>query len=94
MTDQVEHDIDGHRYVLTRGDRELGETVYELGEQSIRFVHTKIDESLEERGLGSRLVAAALDDVRGSSELRVVALCPFVKHFIATHEDYADLTRR
>lgn len=94
MTDQVEHDVDGHRYVLTRDDRELGETVYELGEQSIRFVHTKIDESLEERGLGSKLVAGALDDVRASSELRVVALCPFVKHFIATHEDYADLTRR
>ena len=43
-----------------------------------------------ESGLGSRLVQAALDDVRGKGE-RVVPLCSFVRGWIERHPDYADL---
>jgi predicted GNAT family acetyltransferase len=43
-----------------------------------------------ESGLGSRLVRAALDDVRGKG-LQVVPLCPFVRGWIERHPDYADL---
>jgi predicted GNAT family acetyltransferase len=43
-----------------------------------------------ESGLGSRLVRAALDDVRSQGG-RVVPLCPFVRGWIERHPDYADL---
>jgi len=92
-TDHVVHDPAGFRYVLMRGDRELGETSYRLGGGVITFVHTAIDPELQEKGLGSKLVAGALDLVRAGTD-RVAATCPFVKRFLDTHDDYADLTER
>lgn len=89
------HDPDGSRYVLMRGDQELGETVYVTREDgSLDFVHTEIDPAVQERGLGSTLVAGALDQVRSSSDARIIATCPFVKRFLGEHPEYEDLTTR
>jgi len=44
--------------------------------------------------LGSELVRGALNLVRGETEYRVVARCPFTKHFIETHPEYQDLLTR
>lgn len=92
---QVVHDPSRSRYVLRRGDDELGFAEYETGERGeIVFTHTEIDPGVQEKGLGSRLVRGALEDVRANSTARVVAKCPFVFKFISTHEEYQDLTRR
>jgi predicted GNAT family acetyltransferase len=94
-SDVVVHDPEGSRYVLKRGDEELGEAVYERGPRGeFVFTHTEIDEEKQEKGLGSRLVRAALDDVRSSTDARVVAKCPFVFRFISEHDEYQDLTSR
>jgi predicted GNAT family acetyltransferase len=45
---------------------------------------------VQRRGLGSALVAGALDDARARG-LRVVPICPFVDAYIRRHPDYADL---
>ncbi|MEO5921941.1 MAG: GNAT family N-acetyltransferase [Pseudolysinimonas sp.] len=91
----VVHEPDRFRYVLKRGDEELGETTYETGPHGeIVFLHTEIDEEKQEKGLGSQLVKAALDDVRANSTARVVARCPFTFKYIATHDEYQDLTKR
>lgn len=93
-TDRIEHDIAGHRYLLLRGDRRLGLADYELAPGVITIVHTEIDPELQEHGLGSKLVAGVLDDIRTSSELRVAATCPFARRFLRDHPEYADLTTR
>lgn len=94
-SDVVEHDAENNRYVLKRGDREIGQAVYQRGKRGeIDFVHTTIDEELQEKGLGSRLASGALDDVRAHSDARVVASCPFINKYIAEHPDYQDLTQR
>jgi predicted GNAT family acetyltransferase len=54
------------------------------------FMHTEIDLAFEARGLGSKLAAAALDDVRAKGK-QVVPICPFIKSFIDRHPEYADL---
>ena len=46
--------------------------------------------ALEGRGIGSRLVRAALEKVRAEG-LKVVALCPFVKAYIEKHPEEQDL---
>jgi predicted GNAT family acetyltransferase len=46
--------------------------------------------SAEGRGLGSRLVAGALDDIRARG-LRAVPLCPFAAAYARRHPEYADL---
>jgi predicted GNAT family acetyltransferase len=95
QSDVVVHEPSRSRYVLKRGDEELGEAVYEMGERGeIVFMHTEIDPEVQEKGLGSQLVRAALDDVRGNSTARVVAKCPFVFRFISEHDEYQDLTSR
>ena len=57
----------------------------------IVFTHTEIDDAYEGRGLGSRLVRAALDAARERG-FAVRPDCPFVRAYIARHRDaYLDL---
>jgi predicted GNAT family acetyltransferase len=93
--DEVVHDEAGSRFVLKRGDEEIGFTDYVTREDGgIVFTHTEVDEELQERGLGSILVRGALDQVRESMTAQVGATCPFVRRFLAEHPDYEDLTTR
>lgn len=94
-TDTVVHDRAGSRFVLTRGGQEIGETAYRTREDgTLDFVHTEVDPSLQERGLGSKLVGDALDRVRAESDARIAATCPFVKRFVEEHPEYQDLLSR
>ena len=93
--DVVVHEPDRSRYVLKRGDQVLGATYYEAGPHGeLVFTHTEVDQGLQERGLGSQLIRGALDDVRVSTDAKVVAVCPFVRRFLRLHPDYQDLTSR
>ena len=63
---------------------------YELADGVITFDHTEVPAELGGKGIGSKLVKGALDQVRADG-LKVVAQCPFVKGWIEKHPDYADL---
>jgi predicted GNAT family acetyltransferase len=94
-TDTVVHDREGSRFVLRRGDQQIGETVYETRvDGGIVFVHTEVDQSLQERGLGSQLVRTALEMVRAETDVRIGATCPFVRRFLEEHREFDDLTSR
>ena len=54
------------------------------------FTHTEVDDEYSGRGLASRLVRLALDDVRSRGDL-LVPLCPFVNAYIRRHPEYEDL---
>ena len=56
----------------------------------ISFIHTEVDEEFEGQGLGSALVAEALDDAR-KRDLAVLPFCPFVNSYISNHPEYLDL---
>jgi predicted GNAT family acetyltransferase len=95
MTDTVVHDEAGSRFVLKRGDEEIGFTEYVTREDGgIVFTHTEVDQELQERGLGSKLVRGALDQLRTSTSVRIRATCPFVRRFLSEHPEYEDLTAR
>jgi len=82
---------DASRYELRLGGRLVGLAAYRRRNGGIAFTHTEVDPSLEGRGFGSRLAAAALDDAR-SQGLEIVALCPFIAGYIERHPEYAGLT--
>ena len=86
IVDNPEH----HRYEAVLDDRVVGISQYSLADDVITFLHTEVDQSAEGKGIGSRLAAGALDDVRQRG-LRVVARCPFISAYIRRHPDYADL---
>ena len=78
------------RYEL-RVDGELaGLIAYRKEPGVVVLVHTEVFPSVEGRGLGSTLVAGALDDIRARG-LRVVPLCPFAAAYVRRHPEYADL---
>ncbi len=52
--------------------------------------HTETPVAARGRGIASRLVAGALDEVRRRG-LKIVPRCPFVSAFLAKHPDYRDL---
>jgi predicted GNAT family acetyltransferase len=89
MTGQVRNNEAEHRYEL-EVDGQLAIAEYRLRPGRISFTHTEVPDALEGRGIGKRLVKAALDDARAQG-LKVVPICPFVKHYIDTHPEEQDL---
>ena len=70
-----------------------GETafaVYRRQGRLITFTHTVVPEALEGQGIGKRLVAGALSQVRGDG-MKVVPACSFVRYYIDTHPEEQDL---
>jgi len=98
MIDRVAFQPEGSRFVLLRddeqGERELGFAHVREEHGTLVFDHTVIDPEVRERGLGSRLVAGALELVRAERAERVVAECPFVVRYLEEHPEFADLTSR
>jgi uncharacterized protein len=80
-----------HRYELDV-DGHIAATYYTLADGVITFVHTEVPPELGGKGIGSKLIKGALDQVRADG-LKVIAECPFVKAYIEKHPDYADLLK-
>ena len=53
-----------HRYELWVGEERAGGIEYGIQPGVVELIHTEIDPAFEGRGLGSRLIAGALDDIR------------------------------
>jgi predicted GNAT family acetyltransferase len=87
---EVVHVPEAERYELRLRGRLIGVAAYSRRDGRIAFTHTEVDESLEGRGFGSRLVAAALEDMT-KQKLEVLPLCPFVAHYIEQHAEYQRL---
>jgi uncharacterized protein len=82
------------RYEVRAGSRVVGHTRYAVQGQSIALLHTEIDPSMEGKGVGSRLAAAALADAM-SRDLSVVVRCPFIAAYVRRHrQDYPDVELR
>jgi uncharacterized protein len=81
---------EANRYELRLGGRLIGLAAYRRRNGRIAFTHTEVDESLEGRGFGSRLAAAALDDARRAGD-EIVPLCPFIAYYIEQHPEYQDV---
>jgi len=86
---EVINNRDHHRYELSV-DGHVAATYYKLADGVITFIHTEVPPELGGKGVGSKLIRGALDQVRADG-LKVIAQCPFVKAFIEKHADYADL---
>ena len=78
-----------HRFEL-EVEGHLAQSFYKRDGDVITFIHTEVPPELGGKGVGSRLVQGALDQVRAAG-LKVVPQCPFVKAWIGKHPEYRDL---
>jgi hypothetical protein len=78
------------RYELHVGNEVAGEIRYRRQPGAVVLAYTDLEPRFEGRGLGSRLVQGALDDIRARG-CGVVPVCPFVAAFIRRHPEYAGL---
>jgi uncharacterized protein len=78
------------RYEAVVDDEVAGFIFYRLLGDEIVLIHTEVADEFEGQGVGSRLVAGTLDDIRARG-LRMQPVCPFVKAYVERHPEYADL---
>ena len=78
------------RYQLWVGDEPAGQIVYRLRENAVALIHTEVADAFEGHGLGGKLVAGALADIRARG-LRLIPICPFVRSYLERHPEQADL---
>ena len=80
-----------HRFEL-EVDGHLAASYYKIDDGVITFLHTEVPPELGGKGIGSRLIKGALDQVRAKG-LKVIAECQFVKGFIGKNPAYQDLLK-
>jgi len=80
------------RYEIRVGDAVAGYALYRDAPGTRVVVHTEIAAAHEGGGLGSRLAAGVLDDIRAHG-WTVTPTCPFIAAYIVRHPEYADLVR-
>jgi predicted GNAT family acetyltransferase len=78
------------RFEITVDGQLAGFAAYRRRDGAVEFSHTEIGPEFEGQGLGSRLVASALDAVRAQG-LAVRPYCPFVRRWLTRHPAYVDL---
>lgn len=79
----------GRLEILVDG-RRAGYAAYRRHPEAIAYTHTEIEPEFEGRGLGGKLVRAALDRARAEG-VAVLPYCPFVREYIEHHPDQLDL---
>ncbi len=93
MTDQQIEVVDNaaeERYEISLDGQRVGLADYYRRGDVVVIPHTETTPPFGGRGLASRLVGFALDDIR-SRGLKVDPVCPFVAAYIGKHSEYADL---
>lgn len=84
---EVTDNTDASRFEL-HADGWLAELVYRIRGDRLVLVHTEVPVELEGRGIGGRLVTAAVD--RAAREgLTLVPLCPFARDWLGRHPEAA-----
>ena len=78
------------RYEIHEGGEVAGYITYVREGNTIIFLHTETDGRFRGQGVAARLVSATLDDARKRG-LGVLPHCPFMRDWIASHHEYADL---
>ena len=85
----LDNDAD-HRYEARLDGELAGWIRYRPEDGWIVLIHTEVEAAFAGQGVGTRLVSAALDDIRVRA-LYVTPACPYVSAYIRRHPEYRDL---
>jgi predicted GNAT family acetyltransferase len=80
----------GQRYEARVGNEVVGYTEYRRVRGRMIFIHTEVDPAMEGKGIGGKLAAWALDDVRAHG-LTFSVKCPFISSWLRRHHEFDDI---
>ncbi|MEM9797959.1 MAG: GNAT family N-acetyltransferase [Pseudomonadota bacterium] len=80
----------GGRYVFRRDGLEAELTYSRMGETRLIADYTGVPDAFQGQGVGLALVERLVADARADN-LRIVALCPFVKAQARRHPEWSDV---
>jgi predicted GNAT family acetyltransferase len=78
------------RYEAVVDGEVAGSLYYHEQDGKLVLVHTEVELEFEGQGIGGRMAAATLDDIRARG-LQIVPVCPFIRSYLERHPEYADL---
>jgi uncharacterized protein len=81
----VRDDHDGNRFVLEQ-DGMTAELIYRAEPGRLLLIHTEVPDALGGRGIGGRLVRAALGRAK-AERLTIVPWCPFARNWLIEHPE-------
>jgi predicted GNAT family acetyltransferase len=84
---EVRDDVEASRFVVEE-DGEVAELVYRRRGDRLVLVHTGVPDAIGGRGIGGRLVVAAVERAR-AEHLTVVPSCPYARSWLRRHPDVA-----
>jgi len=87
----VTHNVAQQRYELPV-DHGLAIAVYRQQGDARIFTHTEVPPEDEGKGIGARVVKAALEDTRKQG-FRIVPACSFVVAYVRRHPEFDDRGR-
>ncbi len=90
---EVADNPDKRRYEVTVEGEVAGASYYRDADGVRIVTHTEVGDEFEGQGVGGRLIAGALDDIRARG-LRIKPVCPFAAAYIKRHPEYGDLVER
>lgn len=82
----------GGRYVTIVDGHEAEMTYSRAGETRIIIDHTGVPEALKGRGVGKKLVEAAVNDARAEN-FKIIPLCPFAKATLEKTPEWQDVVQ-
>ncbi|MEM9181401.1 MAG: GNAT family N-acetyltransferase [Pseudomonadota bacterium] len=82
----------GGRYVTVVDGHEAEMTYSRAGTSRIIIDHTGVPDALKGRGVGKRLVEAAVKDARAEG-FRIIPLCPFAKATLDRTPEWQDVVQ-
>jgi predicted GNAT family acetyltransferase len=78
-------------FVIEDGDERVAEMAIAISGNNLTVYHTEVSEKLQGQGIASKLLATMVDYAR-THQLKVIALCPYVKAQFTRHpEQYKDI---
>lgn len=89
MDPDIRDNAEAHRYELTV-DGETAVVIYNLTGQNLMITETLVPQSLEGRGIASRLANHVIADARARG-LLILPVCPFFSAYLQKHPEHADV---
>ena len=91
---ELSNNTGASQYEMRIGGKVAALAQYRIEGNAVRFTHTEVMPEHEGQGLGSRIAAYALDDVK-SRGMKALPQCQFIAKDLAKHEkEYGELVQR